>query len=126
MNPERWERVERLYHAARPLSATAREQFLRNATEGDLELLREVQSLLLHGQQSSPGFLDEPFTIGGPTPPLSGPTLTGREIESYTIRERIGAGGMGEVYRAHDRRLQRDVALKVLPPSLLGDDDDSR
>jgi tetratricopeptide (TPR) repeat protein len=126
MNPERWERVERLYHAACSLDGRAREHFLADASGDDPELLHEVQSLLEHGQPSSSGFLDEPLTRDASTPPSSGPSLTGREIESYIVRERIGAGGMGEVYRAHDRRLQRDVALKVLPASASGSDDDRR
>jgi tetratricopeptide (TPR) repeat protein len=125
MNTERSQQVERLYHAARGLSGAAREQFLADATGGDTDLLREVESLLQRAQQS-PGFLEGPSTNGTATLPAL-PTLTGREIESYIVRERIGAGGMGEVYRAHDRRLQRDVALKVLPPSVLsGGDDTSR
>src|SRR5215471_2226792 len=126
MNPERWARVERLYHEARSLDGPAREQFLADSSGGDAELLREVESLLEHGQPSSSGFLDEPFTLDVATAPSSVPVLTGREIESYIVHERIGAGGMGEVYRAHDRRLQRDVALKVLPATMLGDDDDRR
>jgi serine/threonine protein kinase len=47
-----------------------------------------------------------------------GPRLTGQRVGPYLIEELIGAGGMGQVYRARDTRLDRDVAIKVLP----GDD----
>src|SRR3979411_2885017 len=48
--------------------------------------------------------------------------MVGKKLSQYRIIEQIGAGGMGVVYRAHDEQLDRDVAIKVLPPRTLGDE----
>jgi len=48
--------------------------------------------------------------------------MVGQSLSHYTIVEKIGHGGMGVVYRARDEQLERDVAIKVLPPGLLADE----
>jgi serine/threonine protein kinase len=126
MNEDRWRRIEELYHAARLLNDTARASFLAAATEGDEEQRHEVESLLVSGA-SSPGFLDEPVPAGGAAAVLSdASSLSGRRIRTYSIHERIGAGGMGDVYRAHDSKLHRDVAFKVPAADVIGENDRQR
>jgi hypothetical protein len=121
MNEDRWRRIEELYHAARLLNESARASFLAAATDGDEELRHEVESLIVSGA-SSPGFLDEPVqTTAAAARVVDASSLTGKRIGAYSVHERIGAGGMGEVYRAHDSRLHRDVALKVLAADLIAD-----
>jgi serine/threonine protein kinase/Tol biopolymer transport system component len=126
MNEDRWRRIEELYHAAQLLKDSARAAFLAAASEGDEELRHDVESLLVSGA-SSPGFLDEPVqTAVAAALVTDASSLSGRQIGTYSIHEQIGAGGMGDVYRAHDSKLHRDVALKVLAADLIGDNDQQR
>src|ERR1700682_1179881 len=53
----------------------------------------------------------------------SGQSLRGRQLSSYQVLSLLGAGGMGEVYQAHDTKLGRDVAIKVLPSAFVHDPD---
>ena len=116
MNPERWAEIEKLYHAALEHEPEERAAFLAQCSEE--EVRKEVQSLLDH-EQSGDRLMDNPAWK-----PPSGPSLAaGTRLGPYEIISSIGAGGMGEVYRARDTKLGRDVAIKVLPDTLAHDPD---
>ena len=107
MSDERWVRIDRLLQSALGRPLHEREAFIRDACTDDEGMRDEVLSLLAHAG-SSDNFLE----------PLPGrePLQPGARLGAYEIRAQIGEGGMGEVYRAHDSRLRRDIALKILPP----------
>ncbi len=127
MTPERWREIERLYHAALERDAGERAVFLADACGGDHELRREVESLFDY-QARAQDFIERPAVQGGLASAVrrleqsSVPgRLVGRTFGSYEMKALIAAGGMGEVYRAVDTRLNRTVAIKTLPEHLSKD-----
>ena len=120
MSPERWEQVTEIYHAARELGLDERRDFLMTACAGDEPLRREVESLLAADEDAGdfiaqPAFREAASLLGVKT---DEPLQPGQTLGHYRIVSRIGAGGMGEVYLAKDSRLNREVAIKIMPASL--------
>ena len=115
MTPDRLQRAFELFDAATALPEGERERFLAHECGADRELCDDVRSLLsAHGEAER--FLSSRAgrtgsAEDGPALPALAP---GTRLGSFAIESFVGAGGMGEVYKARDTRLDRHVAIKVL------------
>jgi Tol biopolymer transport system component len=120
VTPERLREIERLFHDARQRPQGDRDAFLAAACTDDSALRREVESLLA---QSPVGLIDAPLgaLLAGVIPPRAPRLASGSTVGPYRIERLIDVGGMGEVYRARDTTLGRDVAIKILPRHFTAD-----
>jgi serine/threonine-protein kinase len=116
LNPDRWKRIEEVFHLARERASVDQRAFLDTACAGDAALRAHVEALLKQA--------DGPLMRDGLVPLVqqlvSSPSgrLQGRRLGPYELGALVGAGGMSEVYRSRDTKLGRDVAIKILPETL--------
>jgi eukaryotic-like serine/threonine-protein kinase len=121
VTPEQHRRIAELFHAALSRAPGERAAFLESASDGDADLLRQVESLLIAHEQAG-SFIDATvMSVHGRSSPQPAHTLIGRRFAHYEVLAVLGVGGMGEVYRARDTRLRRDVAIKILPLLFMND-----
>ena len=119
MPSERRDLISDLYYRALACAPEERGAFLIAACNGDEGLRQEVESLLEY-EPASARFLERP-AAGVAADAASETSMIDRQIGPYTITAPLGAGGMGEVYRARDSKLGRDVAIKILPSHFTAD-----
>jgi len=127
VTPERWRRIEELFHAVAERSTRDRDAFLIETCGSDLALRREVELLIAQAQSHggtvqhslSPETSDDSSNVTRTAHKRT--DLIGAGLGPYRIIGRLGSGGMGEVYRARDTKLGRDVAIKVLPDVFTSD-----
>jgi serine/threonine protein kinase/Tol biopolymer transport system component len=115
MTPERWRQVTEVFHAVLARAESARAGYLDQVCAGDPALRAEVDAMLAIPSESAS--LDAISLKESSTSQFEPGTMIG----PYRIECLIGAGGMGEVYRARDTKLGRDVAIKILPHAFTAD-----
>ncbi len=118
MTPERWQEVKEIFAEALEQKPSERATYLQKAC-ADTSLRQQVELMIAAHEQGGSTFMEHPALGLGSTELLK----SGTKLGPYEILAPLGAGGMGEVYRARDARLGRSVAIKILPTAFSADND---
>ena len=121
----RWHRMRVLFHGALDRPPDERRRFLQQACGDDVRLEQEIERLLASHEQARSFLEQPPISPAADVTPTPRPPIipSGTKLGPYEIIDLLGAGGMGEVYRARDLPLRRTVAIKILPAALATDPD---
>ncbi|MBP1596143.1 MAG: prkC 26 [Acidobacteria bacterium] len=126
MDATRWQRLARIYDAVENLGPDLRDRYLDEACAGDPPLRTEIE-ILLGNQEAADRLFEQPAldvvarAVAESGSANLGEYPAGKSLLHYDLLEKVGAGGTGVVYRARDTRLNRQVAIKVLPSILVED-----
>ncbi|HMX24761.1 MAG TPA: protein kinase, partial [Blastocatellia bacterium] len=124
MKSERWQQINDLYCAAVERDEAARAKFLAEACDDDFELRREVESLLESNRDAGEFLSSSALDVAAQTLATDQDHfLIGQKLGAYQVLSLLGAGGMGHIYLAEDTRLNRKVAIKLLPREFTQDQD---
>ena len=120
MNPEKWQRVKQVFDGALACESDAQSRYIKEACQGDPDVLSEVETLLDHHRQANSQFLNQGPRVPSETSAIAPGDLpssrVGRRVGVYQILEEIGHGGMGRVFRAArvDGLYEKQVAIKFV------------
>jgi serine/threonine protein kinase len=114
LNTERWRQVDQIFNEALKREPNERESFLERECSGDASLRKEIETLI-HAHKNAGSFMETPVALRT--------IKIGTQLGSLELTAFLGKGGMGEVYRARDGKLKRDVAVKILPAEFSRDAD---
>ena len=119
-----WQKVREIFDSALHRKPEERQNFVNEACGEDKNLRAEVESLLT-SLDSAESFMETPAVakVAGVIAAEMKHLERGQTLGHYEIIEQIGEGGMGEVYLAEDRRLDRKTALKILPGNVAQDEE---
>src|SRR5580765_3064535 len=121
MASDRWQQISQLYHDALTRDVAERAAFLAVACGADEPLRREVESLLAQPESAQALLEGSALQSAAQIMDAGAAALIGQRLGVYHLQAWLGAGGMGEVYRGHDSKLERDVAIKILPQLFTND-----